>query len=746
MLRRAAYFVFFAAVFVFWAKRVRVFLAVVPGHDFVGDTYWVDYFYRELGAGHLPSWTRLDGFGHPTTVQRGSLLLFLPVVLLKTVVTDTLLAAKLWFAALHTLSAVTMYGLARRYVPSRADACIAASVYLICPPHLQELTTEGHWQLALSFCLMPWVLAKLVDAIRMPVLAAGAALGGLSACWLLADNERAVTGLVLILAVALFELRAKASGRERLRAVRALGGALGLTFLLSAGFTVPLLAEHASINLLREVDGAPFRLFAHHAIETFHPFFLLDRGAWLYVASGSPPPLATGFHVGWALAIAAIALTARAVMKDAGPVLGRLGLPIAATLTAVAWCATGASWWRSSFAIVRSAPFEGGLTLAVVLIATAFVFVLGRLRRRWSWRAIAGGVLCAGLVVALPSRAVLGALPVLSLASNHYWFAVVNLPIVMSLAVGLVAYEARGAGPGWRWVVALGLPLFVSMDAFDAYQLRRDAGLADEAAATLAPINADATDVRYLTYPYVESDPLEAFTLRYSSKPSASSWLLWTCSRSGVRAVTRAYGDLSAFDAAVRAQVLPSSELEARAGAVLDWLADAGIRYLVIRWKTEGVTWLVDHGFLTTVSEPREPGAAAGVLRNERWRGGRMVTRFDAPEGRVAVGYRRVSDEAFEIVADAPGVYRVAEAWYPHWRVAGRGADRDTRASSDGFIEFDVTEADVGGMTLRFEEPKYYAWLLAVSAATAMALLVAVAAGAVGVFVRAQRARARGDV
>ena len=48
-------------------------------------------------------------------MQRGSLLLFLPVVVMKAIVGDTVTAAKLWYAALHTLSFATAYGLGRRY-------------------------------------------------------------------------------------------------------------------------------------------------------------------------------------------------------------------------------------------------------------------------------------------------------------------------------------------------------------------------------------------------------------------------------------------------------------------------------------------------------------------------------------------------------------------------------------------------------------------------------------------------------
>lgn len=179
-----------------WTAACIRFLLFPPGHDFLGDMYWVDVLSPHVWRGHLPAWNPGVAMGHPLLFQRMNLMLLLPAIALKAVMGDTETAARMYLVLAHTLSGAAFYALARLYVRRRAVAAFTSLLYLVAPLHVAELTLYGHWALAQSFALSPLVLALVVLTVRergRAGLRFGLALAAAAAWLAWADNERTAT-------------------------------------------------------------------------------------------------------------------------------------------------------------------------------------------------------------------------------------------------------------------------------------------------------------------------------------------------------------------------------------------------------------------------------------------------------------------------------------------------------------------------------------------------------------------------
>jgi hypothetical protein len=696
-LRGAAFPLACAVVACAWALRLHAFFATLPGNDFLGDLGIAEEVHRHLLRGELlPPWTALDALGRPTTAQSSTLLLFLPVALAKFLVGDTVLAAKLWLALLHTAAPLSLYGLARRLSMGRAAALVGAGAYLLAPLHLFELSQAGHWQLAVSFALSPWFASRALVCMRAPDGRGVAVLGLVAGWFFLADPERACTFLPVLVALVATDAACRgARPHDVVRGASSAFAGLALGALLSAGLSLPMFVESGDLNLLRPVVAYP--LFpTHEKLQLFHPLFAIDGGVCLHPWFGLSPVGANGVQGGWLWVVGGLV----AVPLAEGPrrVLAR---GLVAALGVALWLAGGdLSWARRTLLLFPQAPWVGAALLAAVL-ATAGV-ALFRPPRAHAWKVFAAVVL-----VSLPSAAVLSRMPMYSSIHNKLWFLTVNVPLVTSLLLGLLAESAQQRVPRERTLLVvlaaglLGLDLF----AWPAGQCAAPRDLEEQSDREARLLAADPFPGRTLPYPYVESDPREAFALRAAPRPSASSWMLWTASRWGVATVATLYRDL---DLAVR------GDDAARARAASD-LRDANVRYVIERGGGGELG----------------PLESAGVLRQVARVGEDRVLLFDHEDADVRVrpsgggdprpvAHQRESDTAFDVPQAPPGSYEVSEAWYPYWHASVDGAPLATHPGARGLISFEVPPGASRHVRVVYERPGYYGVFRAMSALGAL--------------------------
>ncbi|MBK6690816.1 MAG: hypothetical protein IPG50_01185 [Myxococcales bacterium] len=721
------------------ALHLAAFARAVPSQDFLGDVVYQEALAKSLARGALfDDWLAGEAFGRASTVQRGSVLLFLPSALLQGAGLSSLVAAKAWFLALYVAAAALFFRLARALGASTGAAALGAALYAVAPSHLLSFAVAGHWQLAVSFALQPLVLLlsfRLVEACAAGAptsrLVAGLAL---ALSWgVLSDNERTAC-LLPVLAAAVGVAVAPRGARAGWAAVGALALAGVWAFGIAAAGAVPLLLEQGALALLRNTF-----LFPSHATGEFsHPLYLLDGGGVLY-AGGEPRPAgATGlresfflvgvaagaaawrFDLAGARASAAAERSAESSLRTHGPAL------LAGALVAL-WLATPRpGWLLASFRLFPASEAKSlcggvllsGAALAVLLAATRSKPLRVKL-------AVAGLALFFLLV---PSGAVVAHLPVLSHVANTRWYWHVAGPLLLAVVAALAFDALRGLTIS-RLVAAATLCLLVALFVVDqlAYkhpQSRVQDGALERGQATARALDNDPRSGRYLPYPHVESFAELAFALREARRPSASSWLLWAASRPAVERLAADYRLLQ--DAmAVRVDAPDAREAAQRA---LERLAVDDVRYLV---STQGsdLERLVGWGLVA-----RAPGDGARVFRNLLHDGARFAT-----SGGAAVAFERVVAERITVAAPPQGPLRVVEGFSRHWGADVDGAPAAVREEG-GFLVVDVPPG-ARRLELAYARPRYEAWLLGASLALAMGALVT-ATGRVTLRRRATRRRA----
>ena len=687
-----------------WAARVVAFFAVVPGTDFLGDILWTEFFFDHLAhGGGIPDWTHLDALGHPTTAQMASVLLFLPVVVLKALVGDTLVAAKVWYVTLHTSSAATQYALARKWGLARLSAGCAGLAYLLAPMHLREFSEAGHWQLAVSFALSPLVVALAIELTRAPGPRRLALFVLALTALLLSDNERTCTLLPVVAALVVADAVARGvRGGALVWGLAPLAGGLLLVALLSAPFALPLLLERGWLNLGRASPDFP--LFpVHESTSLFHPFFVLDKADWLYAFAGPRPFAGGGVRAGWLWLGGAFLAVHFARREQRVEGLGWVVL-------FVIWLAGGSrSWATATLDLFPGRAWIGGALLGVLLVLGVTAIV----RRGTDARRLAVRVPLAWCLVLVPARTLLGRVPPYEAIHNTLWFLTVNLPLVTALLLGTGAACWARAALRHRVLVGGGLVVLLGLDAltWPTNQTRAARGIMANVERVGEALGRDPEEGRYLPYPYLEADAREAFALARARRPSASSWLLWCAPRwdvAGIASLYRALRDAETLDAA--------------ADAAMARLAAANVRYIILRGGGRRLARLEERGLLVetaSIGDDRLLRVAGHVDRTVR----RVTSGSEE-----AVAYVRDSDTAFEIPNAAPGAYVIAEAWYPYWHVSTASGEVDAHPTAEGLIGFVVPEgaarAQQASTRVEYRRPAFYR-LLWLAPALALAVMLA---------------------
>ncbi len=702
----------------FWTICIVRYLAVVPATDFVGDLYWVDFFDEHFVRGHLPQWTRFDGLGHAVTPQWASILLFLPAVALKHVFGDTVVASQVWLAAVHTLSWLTFYRLARGFV-SRGGAAIGACAYLLAPIHLHVLSYDDGWQVAVSFMLVPWVLKAALDCVRdkrggRGSLVAPASKLALVLTWsMLADAERTIVFFPIMAGVLALAVRAS-RGPSAAVSMKRLAIGFGLAAGICSAFTLPFYLEREHVNLLREPAESVIHLFRrHHERALFHPLDVLEGGAWHLFNPFFAPRNRGYYHYGWLLVSMATIATVVAMWSRRSSArassLTRYGVGFGTLVLVAIWLASGErSWARASAELFASSP--------MIVVASAAVWFSIPLVARYALgvRAMVVAAVLIAVLGFVPSASVMARLPVYAEIKVATWFLVDNVPLLASLLVALlVDHASRQWNARARATLASVAVACATLDyGFDPVRMIPSTIDVPGLRAAFGVINADPAPIRYLPYPYAESSADEGFALRFSRKASASSWLLWTCSRSGVARIARSYAELAALERA-------ESFDENAARAVLEGLAELGIKYLLVPESYQGLRWLEDAGLVAR--------RGARVLENLVWRVDSSVHALAGDP----VPYRRSDDETWSFTPPREGAYVIAEAWYPFWKASVDGVPIAIRESSGGLIEVVVDRGPMQSIANRgsqvrvvYQRPAAYAALNVLAPAALLLALV----------------------
>lgn len=657
-----------------FALRASAFLAVTPGHDFVGDVVWAEALHIALRSGHgFPDVFPEVLLGAPSTVQRGSVLLFLPVALLAFAI-PLLSAAKAWFLALHASSALGAVWLARTCTRRAWLVALAAAVYLLAPIHGDEISRAGHWQLAVSFALAPWALGLLLRLGRRRVGRTPIALGLVVGAWLLSDNERALA-FVPVAAVVTVWLASRRNLRVAALAKR-VACAVGVASAVTAWALVPLWKERDALALTRIAE-----LFPSRGVTLWvAPSFLVD---------GVPAvPAGVTAARGVALGLAVTLSLAAAVITAAVGARRTLALPVAGSALVALACTVAPSPLEVASAIHGAAAWA-----ALPALALGAVTALVRSARR-------GALVfaCTAAISLVPARALLAHVPAFSAIGNAVWFVAVNAPLLATLAV---ATAVGSLGRRWhRFAAAALVTTALLVDV--ALRPFGQSVTAPESIAAAEPafqaIRADGARGRSLRYPYVESDAAAAYVDRRSPVPSAGGWLVWAGARGAAEELAHAYATL---DAAVRDP--------ARAGAAADVLARLHVRYVLVPARSSELAALGAAGPFRDLG-----GGDVHALCNERDPG-----RFEARSSTGEVAH--VTEPAGgTLVFTAPGAgeWELPVAAYPHYRVTP--GDAHVAAPTGGLLR--VHTARAGEVTVLYTRPW---WHTALSVASGAALFAA---------------------
>lgn len=708
-----------------FAWHVVAFMRVTPGHDFVGDVLYADRLAESLRHGQFfPDWIADEAFGRPSTVQRSSLLLFVPVALLELAGMSSLLAAKLWMVALHLGSLASFASLARVFGVGRWASLGAALAFGLSRLHLQSFVVSGHWQLAVSFFLAPLLLRSVVLIVRRSseLRAARASIGAFALLFgwaVLADNERTVTLLPVLALGAALEARHLEGGRAWIRAAACVGGAFLLGGLISAGGSLPLLLESRQLALTREASLFP----AHDAVKFSHPLFVLDGGSLLYSPSLPRPVGAGGVSESFALlagAALAIAVAGRAACSDVEALrsspLARCARGFGLVMAIVLWLGTARpSWLVSSFSLYPSSPaasvcagglFLGGMALLVVLTL-----------RGAAMRTKLAATLGIAVLVLIPSQPILAKLPVFSAIANVRWFLQVNLPLVSALLFGFVldgalvmnVQDARSpANASLRRLVVPAMALvLLALAGLDALTTPRRQTILDpaferDARAAGEALDRDPSPGRYLRFPYVESDAGDAFLQRFTRRSSAGSWLMWAASRSGAAAYVQIRNGLEEASSRPVGESAVMALLEASQDDIRFFVVPS-TEHRLDPWLRAGLLELVHDGGLR-------------ILRNTLH--GSSLGSWATLEGEPVPFTRTTAERFFLSLPPGSGArrrVRITEAYYPYWHATFEsGATRtevpieSASRTTEGFLTVRLGElaAKSGGtLEFRYERP-----------------------------------------
>lgn len=698
-----------------WMAAGIRFLLFPPGHDFLGDMYWVDVLSPHVWSGRLPDWNPGVAMGHPTLLQRMNLMLFLPAIALKALVGDTETAARLYLLLAHTLSGAAFYALARLYVRRRAVAAFAALLYLVAPLHVAELTLYGHWALAQSFALSPLVLALVVHSVRERGRAGfrfGLALA-VAAAWLAwADNERTATLLPLVLAFAAFEIREQAAG-ERAAAARRLGAAALLAAGLAAGFLLPGVVDRHQLAIFSTSNPgeAPFELW--------HPALLLDR-LWslarLPFFAGTMHPVAH-VHVGWVSAVLA-----------AGAVLGsrretgsrrRLVLALALTSVFVVLISMGTNAVASStYEAARSVGGTGAGAAALIGLVGAFAAVAGLVFRRHG--AVAGlATAAAGAYVLVGSPWLLiSRIPPYDGMRNVLWFLTVNLPVLLALLSALLLEKVEAVRAGAvRTLAAVALLAWLDLSGYLLLPPGFSPATRELYQSLGRVLRADPDSFRIAWTPFVLSHAEEAYADRLLRQRDSGSWIIWCATRWAAPAITK--GD-AYMQEARRLRRRGGDAADAAVERALRHFADSDVKYFLITRAHASFRPLFGRG-LTPVLE----AGPLLVARNDFW----------APGGGSGPGIRRLEmrrpgEERIDATFEGSGTLLVSESYHPYWTAELDGRPVEVTPVRDTFLGIRAATDGAHHLILRYRTPWYY------PASAAVSLLSAFAAAALAAWRR----------
>jgi hypothetical protein len=706
-----------------WVTVSLGFLATPPGHDFLGDMYWVDRLSPGVLRGHVPAWSPGAALGQPLVIQRMNLMLFLPAIALKAVAGSTETAAKIYLLLGHTLSGFGFYALARLYTRRRSAAALAALLYLVAPVHVAELRLYGHWALAQSFALCPLVLALIVRTVREESRSglSLALLLGIAATWLAwADIERTATFLPLVFVFAGYEVAARET-RARMGAVRRLGLAAVVAAGLSAGFVMPALLDWNQLFLF----GTPFPKLGfglgalrNPPFELWNPALLVDR-LWsvskLPFFNGMMHPVAH-VHVGWVLVLLAAGAVLQSRSEEGERRRLLLVILVACLLivqTSMGTNSIAGSTYESLRPVLGSGTATTLLVGAGLLAAAALVPVF---RKRGPWVGLAWSAGVAYFAIGRPFLFLAGVPPYGSMRST-LWFLTINVPLLLSVlaALFLDRIDLSNARAG-RALVA-----FTALAWLDLWPyLWIPTGIApateESYRAVGRHLDEDPDSFRYAWVPFAPSRGEEAYADRFTVKRNFGGWLLWCSGKWGGRAVARGFEYLR--EATERARWAdPRAGSEVR--KALRYFALCDVKYFLVYRERERFRPLFGHG-LTPV------GTAGDLLiaRNDFWEAGRAVRFPEDPAGRLEA-LARPDEETIEARFTGSGPVLVSEAYHPYWKAELDGHSVPVEPMLGSFIGLHAEDPGPHRLRLRFETPWYYR----ASAVVTLASLLIVAAG-----------------
>ncbi len=675
------------------------FARVTPGEDFMGDVVYVEKLVASLGEGRLfRDWIAEETFGRPSTVQRGSALLFLGPASLVLLGFQAVTAAKIVLATLHTLSFATFYFLARKMALPRWASVLGATAYLLCPLHLDSFFRAGHWQLGWSYCLSPLLVGLTFSVAKKPSPPSVALLALTFASLLLSDNERTVTLLPLLPFFTYLGLRDGSQAPSPPRSIRNLLSVIAafiLGALLSLAGTGPLFLARHTLALAHEAG-----LFSIHHGHFVHPLYFFDHGRPLYVWGLAAPQGSDGFHGGWLLTLGS--LLPLSLLGSKARTSGTSETPVRVlflALVTIYWLAASSpAWWASSLLLFPSAPLVAGMFTAMFACVYVALVLLVAKNIPGSWRV--GLVLGLALLPFLSARSLLAHLPVVGAIENLRWFAQVNQPLLAALLVAYASIWLNDASELVVRVALSGLALLFFVD----HTLNRPIQSEWDAASGSAcdALASDPVKGRYLHYPYVESDWREAAFARHTNRANAGSWLLWSGTRGGVGRFAKLQDALRALEGTDE----PKMRLAAEEAARLD------VRYLVLRGRAQ----------LGRAIE-------LGILHDQGGGIFQLAAHHEASLVRGNLGplsYERPVNEVLIVPGATTGRLSIAEAFNPGWSARLNGMPVAVQ-DEQGMMSVDLSRA--GNLVLTFAPPASDRWFRWMSICTGALVLVLLAWG-----------------
>ena len=696
-----------------WTAACIRFLLFPPGHDFLGDMYWVDVLSPHVWHGKLPAWNPGVAMGHPLVLQRMNLMLLLPVIGLKALLGDTETAARVYLVLAHTLSGAAFYTLARLYVPRRAVAAFASLLYLVSPLHVTELTLYGHWALAQSFALSPLVLALVVHTVRergRAGLRFGLTLAA-AATWLAwADNERTATLLPLVVAFAAYEIFEQVPGMRASAAWR-LGVAAMLAAGLAVGFLLPGIVDRHQLALSATANPneAPFELW--------HPALLLDR---LWSLARLPPFAGTmhavaHVHVGWVSAV----LAAGAVLgrrRDAPP-RRRLVLLLALTSVFVVLISMGTNTVASStYEAARSVGGTGAGAAALTSLFGALAVLAARAFRRHG--AVAGLLTAAVGAYLLVGRPwlLISRIPPYDGMRSVLWFLTVNLPVLLALLAALFLEKVEAVEvSAVRSFIAVALLASLDLSGYLFLPPAFSPATRELYQSLGRVLRADSDTFRIAWTPFVLSHAEEAYADRLLRQRDSGSWIIWCATRWAVPAITK--GDAYMREAR-RLLRRGGKAADAAAERALRHYAACDVKYFLVTHARSSFQPLFGHG-LTPVLE----AGPLLVARNDFWaKGG------GSGPGISRLEIRRPDEETIDGTFEGSGTLLVSESYHPYWTGELDGRPVEVTRVRDSFLGIRAATDGTHRLILRYRTPWYYPASAALSLLSIMAVLMGWAA------------------